>query len=120
MVYTPAASEASAGVYWMAWKRMDVHQQRVRFVVAAFRREKPLGLYARSSASPGRRDTAGWNAIAPAGWKAWSTQQADAVCPFIRLEGHTWDSYLATVGSSHRANVRRRIRNVESHAVAAY
>ena len=43
MVYTPAASEASAGVYWMAWKTMDVHQQRVRFVVAAFRREKPLG-----------------------------------------------------------------------------
>jgi transposase len=27
----------------MAWKTMDVHEQRVRFVVAAFRREKPLG-----------------------------------------------------------------------------
>ena len=27
----------------MAWKTMDVHEQRVRFVVAASRREKPLG-----------------------------------------------------------------------------
>src|SRR5258708_24202959 len=27
----------------MAWKTMDVHEQRVRFVVAGSRREKPLG-----------------------------------------------------------------------------
>jgi CelD/BcsL family acetyltransferase involved in cellulose biosynthesis len=31
------------------------------------------------------------------------------VCPFIRLEGQTWDSYLATLGPSHRATVRRRL-----------
>jgi CelD/BcsL family acetyltransferase involved in cellulose biosynthesis len=50
--------------------------------------------------------------IAPSGWSA-----ADAnpdVCPFIHLGGHTWDSYLATLGSSHRANVRRRMRALES------
>jgi CelD/BcsL family acetyltransferase involved in cellulose biosynthesis len=34
-------------------------------------------------------------------------------CPYIPLSGHTWDSYLATLGSSHRANVRRRIRALE-------
>lgn len=34
-------------------------------------------------------------------------------CPFIRLAGHTWDSYLASVGASHRANVRRRMRTLE-------
>ena len=38
---------------------------------------------------------------------------AGGTCPFIPLAGHTWDSYLATVGSSHRANVRRRIRVLE-------
>jgi transposase InsO family protein len=43
MVYTPAASEASAECKPMAWKTMDVDEQRVRFVVAAYRREKPLG-----------------------------------------------------------------------------
>jgi CelD/BcsL family acetyltransferase involved in cellulose biosynthesis len=34
-------------------------------------------------------------------------------CPYIPLAGHTWDSYLATLGASHRANVRRRLRALE-------
>lgn len=34
------------------------------------------------------------------------------ICPFIPLEGHSWDSFLATLGSSHRYNVRRRIRTL--------
>jgi CelD/BcsL family acetyltransferase involved in cellulose biosynthesis len=37
---------------------------------------------------------------------------ADGVCPYIPLAGHTWDSYLGTLGSSHRANVRRRIKGL--------
>lgn len=32
------------------------------------------------------------------------------ICPFISLDGHDWDSYLASVGPAHRANVRRRLR----------
>jgi CelD/BcsL family acetyltransferase involved in cellulose biosynthesis len=47
------------------------------------------------------------------GWAAASAP--DGVCPFIRLAGHTWDSYLATIGSAHRANVRRRLRGLEKH-----
>jgi CelD/BcsL family acetyltransferase involved in cellulose biosynthesis len=46
----------------------------------------------------------GWNAI----------EASPDVCPFIDLSGHTWDSYLASLGSSHRANVRRRLRALES------
>ena len=34
-------------------------------------------------------------------------------CPYIPLAGQTWDSYLATLGASHRANVRRRLRALE-------
>jgi CelD/BcsL family acetyltransferase involved in cellulose biosynthesis len=34
-------------------------------------------------------------------------------CPFIRLAGHTWESYLGTLGSAHRYNVQRRLRNLE-------
>lgn len=41
------------------------------------------------------------------------TTTAGGTCPFISLAGHSWDSYLATVGASHRANVRRRIRTLE-------
>jgi CelD/BcsL family acetyltransferase involved in cellulose biosynthesis len=42
------------------------------------------------------------------GWIA--STAPDGVCPYVPLTGHTWDSYLGTLGSSHRANVRRRIK----------
>jgi CelD/BcsL family acetyltransferase involved in cellulose biosynthesis len=45
------------------------------------------------------------------GWMQVTTP--GGVCPYIPLAGHTWDSYLATLGSSHRANVRRRLRALE-------
>ena len=45
------------------------------------------------------------------GWTRTTT--AGGTCPYIPLAGQTWDSYLATLGSSHRANVRRRIRALE-------
>jgi CelD/BcsL family acetyltransferase involved in cellulose biosynthesis len=34
------------------------------------------------------------------------------VCPFIRLEGHSWETYLAALGSSHRYNLQRRSRKL--------
>lgn len=46
--------------------------------------------------------------LGPAGWTSKTSEIA--VCPFIRLEGHTWDTYLATLGAAHRANVRRRTK----------
>lgn len=49
--------------------------------------------------------------LASEGWGASTTP--GGVCPIIPLTGHTWDSYLATLGSAHRANVRRRLRGVE-------
>jgi CelD/BcsL family acetyltransferase involved in cellulose biosynthesis len=50
-----------------------------------------------------RLEAGGWHAaVTPGG-----------VCPVIRLAGHTWDSYLATIGSSHRANIRRRLRALD-------
>jgi CelD/BcsL family acetyltransferase involved in cellulose biosynthesis len=43
--------------------------------------------------------------------EGWTTATADdGTCPVIPLAGHTFDTYLATLGSSHRANVRRRIK----------
>jgi CelD/BcsL family acetyltransferase involved in cellulose biosynthesis len=46
--------------------------------------------------------------LAGDGWT--SSTAADGRCPVIPLAGHTFDSYLGTLGSSHRANVRRRIK----------
>jgi CelD/BcsL family acetyltransferase involved in cellulose biosynthesis len=49
-------------------------------------------------------------ALATDGWV--SAPADDGACPIIPLAGHTFDSYLATLGSSHRANVRRRIKAI--------
>jgi CelD/BcsL family acetyltransferase involved in cellulose biosynthesis len=48
--------------------------------------------------------------LAGHGWTA--STAPGGVCPVIRLAGHSWDSYLATLGSSHRANVRRRTKGL--------
>ena len=48
--------------------------------------------------------------LAASGWTA--IESSPDVCPFINLSGHTWDSYLGTLGSAHRANVRRRLRSI--------
>jgi CelD/BcsL family acetyltransferase involved in cellulose biosynthesis len=51
---------------------------------------------------------------APLTDSGWSMRVApDGFCPFIRLAGHTWDSFLATIGPSHRATTRRRLRTLE-------
>ena len=45
------------------------------------------------------------------GWR--SRQVAMQVSPFIDLSSRGWDSYLSALGSSHRYNFRRRLRNLE-------
>jgi CelD/BcsL family acetyltransferase involved in cellulose biosynthesis len=34
------------------------------------------------------------------------------VCPFINLRNHTWETYLATLGSNQRYNYNRRVRTL--------
>lgn len=34
-------------------------------------------------------------------------------CPYVPLEGHSWQTYLADLGSSQRYNFQRRLRNLE-------
>jgi len=52
------------------------------------------------------------------GWT--SSTVPDGVCPIIDLTGHTWDSFLATLGPSHRANIRRRLRGIEKQFDARF
>jgi CelD/BcsL family acetyltransferase involved in cellulose biosynthesis len=49
-----------------------------------------------------------WQRLEASGWTA--IEGNPDVCPFIDLSGHSWESYVASLGSSHRANVRRRLR----------
>lgn len=41
--------------------------------------------------------------------RGWSVDEAQTnICPYIPLEGHSWESYLAGLGSEHRADFRRK------------
>lgn len=45
--------------------------------------------------------------------RRWTAIAADdGTCPIVPLAGHTFESYLATLGSSHRANFRRRLKSL--------
>lgn len=44
------------------------------------------------------------------GWQR--LERVTDVCPWIDLEGVSWDGYVAGLGSSHRANLRRRLRKL--------
>ena len=49
--------------------------------------------------------------LAGAGWVA--SVADDGTCPIVDLQGHTFESFLGTMGASHRANIRRRLRALD-------
>ena len=81
---------ASALATYLASARLALHLQHVR-------PDATVAMVARQ--------------LQQAGWTC--AVASDGTCPVVPLDGHTWDSYLATLGSSHRANVRRRLRALE-------
>ncbi len=48
--------------------------------------------------------------LAGGGWTLAS--RVSGVCPYVSLAGHTRDSYLASLGSQHRYNYQRRLKNL--------
>jgi len=44
------------------------------------------------------------------GWTPY--EETTGMCPFIPLSGHSWESYLASLGPEHRYNFRRRLKNL--------
>jgi L-malate glycosyltransferase len=49
--------------------------------------------------------------LAIRGWRV--ARAVTDVCPFVDLRGHTWTTYLESVGPALRYNLRRRLRNLE-------
>jgi CelD/BcsL family acetyltransferase involved in cellulose biosynthesis len=47
------------------------------------------------------------------GWTLVDT--ATNVCPYIKLRGQNWAEYLSSLGSSHRYNFNRRLRNLQKN-----
>src|SRR5262249_55989515 len=44
------------------------------------------------------------------GWRLW--EAGINVCPTIKFTGHSWDSFLSTLGPEQRYNVRRKLKNL--------
>ncbi len=53
-------------------------------------------------------------ALSGRGFKAFQTQSEP--CPYIPLEGRSWDEYLGSLGSEHRYNFKRRLRNLQKES----
>jgi CelD/BcsL family acetyltransferase involved in cellulose biosynthesis len=49
------------------------------------------------------------NRLVRDGWR--SVSHSSGICPYISLAGHTWESYIATLGADHRYNFHRRLKN---------
>jgi serine acetyltransferase len=53
-----------------------------------------------------------------AGWTA--ERRVIETCPYVSLRGHTWESYLASLGSSHRYNFHRRLKNLHKQGTLVF
>lgn len=43
-----------------------------------------------------------------------SARTSTDICPYIKLEGFSWESYVASLGRSHRTNVKRRLKKLHA------
>ena len=52
------------------------------------------------------------------GWQA--KRKLIESCPYITLRGHTWESYLDSLGANHRYNFMRRMKNLQKVGVVEF
>jgi hypothetical protein len=105
--------EPASSVKWMSRLEFlgtgDVGSDYLDMIVASGREPEAIAALAQFARArhtalrlnhllPGSTAEAVAEQLSLEGWT--SASAADGVCPFIRLAGHTWDSYLATIGSS--------------------
>jgi CelD/BcsL family acetyltransferase involved in cellulose biosynthesis len=95
--------------YLDAIVRRGFEVEAVRAIAETFRRHN-IALQLRHLAPDSHLSTLP-AMLTASGWTARSS--ADGVCPYIRLAGHTWDSFLATIGPANRATTRRRLRSLD-------
>ena len=58
------------------------------------------------------------SALAESNWSVAATETN--TCPFIPLAGRSWESYLATLGSEHRYNFRRKLKRLSRDYVVRF
>jgi CelD/BcsL family acetyltransferase involved in cellulose biosynthesis len=51
----------------------------------------------------------------------WSCAESETnICPFIRLAGKSWESYLATLGAEHRYNFHRKWKRLNRDYIVSF
>jgi serine acetyltransferase len=67
-----------------------------------------------------QRPTAEWlvTSLQEEGWTM--ARRVIETCPYITLAGHTWESYLSSLGSSHRYNFHRRLKNLHKAGTVVF
>ena len=57
-------------------------------------------------------------ALTQAGWTI--HRSVIETCPYLSLRGHTWESYMASLGSAHRYNFNRRLKNLHKQGTLVF
>ena len=83
------------------------HESAAAVALARWLHAQPLALHL-DNLPPNPASAGVWRELADSGWTA--LEASPDVCPYIDLSAQSWDSYLGSLGASHRANVRRRLR----------
>ncbi|HEU5202168.1 MAG TPA: GNAT family N-acetyltransferase, partial [Nitrospira sp.] len=88
-----------------------------RALIEFFERERPLLTLSHVPASSnGACGVA--RELEQSGWIM--ERNAVETCPYISLRGRTWESYLASLGSNHRYNFQRRLKNLHAQGTVVF
>jgi serine acetyltransferase/CelD/BcsL family acetyltransferase involved in cellulose biosynthesis len=82
-----------------------------------FNRSKPLLTLSHLPASSSEADGL-VKELELSGWQV--KRSIIETCPYITLRGHTWESYLDSLGANHRYNFTRRLKNLQKTGVVEF
>ena len=100
----------------MIARRGEEHMVRVA-LSDYFNHAKPLLILSHLSSGTAEAD-ATMKELEMSGWQAMRTKVE--TCPYITLRGHTWESYLDSLGANNRYNFSRRLKNLHKAGVVEF
>jgi serine acetyltransferase/CelD/BcsL family acetyltransferase involved in cellulose biosynthesis len=88
-----------------------------RALIEFFERQRPLLMLSHLPASSNGAVTVA-RELEQNGWTV--ERNPVETCPYIPLGGHSWESYLASLGSNHRYNFQRRLKNLHAQGTVLF
>jgi len=88
-----------------------------RALIEFFERRRPLLMLSHLPASANGVDGV-TRELEQSGWTV--ERNSIETCPYIPLHGHTWESYLTSLGANHRYNFQRRLKNIHAQGTVLF